>query len=242
MVVSLWVRSGSSRSQLERAMSHYLSEGWVVNRTVGCHVALCNKPVRSVLDLDVRKRIQSMELPPEACVLEVELVSGGRAGVARKIRFGSSSIPCPWSEHPIEVEMPVNPVIWKSAKERRRAPKHEEKIVEEVRSLCGGVDASWAALSVSGRGPSLPELSLPSRPRYVWLSTVFLASTEFDESAVRKVAAGACSERWPSGWFLSKDPVFCATPPSSPAFEDDVWRLLAGWARRSRGRSSGHEH
>ena len=238
ITTSLWVRSATSQSPLIKVAAYYEGANWTIDRVVGCDPASFVRPVLSMLDLDVGERMRLQDLSASAWILQVELhrlhnkTSGRRE--TRCIQFGPSSIPCPWAEHPIEVVVPLSFSIPISKKDRS-ASKRRDELIGEVYALCDELGASWATMSDFGRGPSLPELSLKSRPAYVDLSTIYLLNTDFEDSAVRRLLSAVRVEQSPSGWFFSTNPLFGGSPSRSPSYDQEVWKLLSNWARRRVG-------
>lgn len=234
---SVWIPPELQESPLRRVAEHYIDAGWSLSSVIACNGGLKDVPVQSMLDLPVEERLDcGRALPEDLWVIQLELVKGGY-GTRREVRtarFAHSSKPCPWLEHPVEIEVQVAEDIM-SGRKRERGQPHEMKVVlSELASLSEATLASWAVVSSSGRGPSLRELLDGERSSYVDLSTVFLSELEFDEHALALVPEHAHKEHWASGWLVSVAPYWGlpASVTAASSFGSAMWRLLSSWARR----------
>lgn len=236
ITTSLWIPHQNDKSPLVKVVLHYVANSWTIGVITGCDAALSGRAVLSMLDLEAHERRRVKDLSASAWIVDVEICrlrrqTSGKLEL-RNIRFGPSSVPCKWLEHPVEVVTPLNASVPTSRKERRGSLRRSEDLIEEAQALCCDLGASWAIMSDFGRGPSLPELCLKSRPAYVDLRTIFLSNTDFDESSVRAIAPALDVKTWASGWFFSANPAFGGAPQEGSSLEENAWKALSSWARR----------
>jgi hypothetical protein len=233
--ISLWARGGEHENPLVRIADWYKSNGWSVAAALCCDDAASSRDATAIFDLPNSERVSCAYDAANRWAIEIELtrLRHGTRGKRenRKVRFGRSSVPCPWIEHAVEIEVSVDAEMWKNDRETRRGYK---RIVDELRSMAEAIAPCWALLGEHGRGPSLPELKAPTKGGSFMLSTVFLSDAEFDEPAVERMSVGAHFERWPSGWLLSSSRFLGAPTESSSSFADQVWNCLLGWGARAR--------
>lgn len=231
--LSLWVRGGEVQNPVVRVANWYKSNHWSVTSALSCDAATSSGDVTAILDLPIGERLSCAYEAEGRWIIEVELtrLRNGKSGKSetRIVRFGRSSVPCPWIEHAVEIDIPVDAEMWESDRDTRRGYK---RIVEELRGMTEAVAPCWALLAEHGRGPSLPELKIPSKEPSLIFSTVFLSAAEFDEPMVQQMAIGTRVERWPSGWLLSSSRFLSASTETSSSFDKQVWICLRGWRAR----------
>lgn len=234
ITLSFWARVGEQENPIVRIADWYKMKDWTVTGALCCDVATSTRDETAILDLPISERVICAYNAPDRWAIEIELsrfrngASGKREN--RKVRFGRSSVPCPWHEHAVEIEIAANAEMWKNDKETRRGYK---RIVDELRSLSEANAPCWVLVTEHGRGPSLPELQLRTKDPSIAFSTVFLSVGEFDEPAVKRMAAGAHLERWPNGWLLSSSRFLGASTDNSAAFAVQSWTELRRWRSRN---------
>jgi len=231
--MSLWARCGEEENPLVRIADWYKSNGWSVTAALCCDATASNRDVTAILDLPIGERLSCAYDAEDRWVIEVELtrLRHGKSGKreTRKVGFGRSSVPCPWIEHAVEVEISVDAEMWENDRETRRGYK---RIVDELRGMSEAIAPCWVLLAEHGRGPSLPELKVPGKEPRLTISTAFLSDAEFDEPTVERMAIGARFERWHSGWFLSSSRFLDASTETSSSFAKQVWSCLLAWGSR----------
>jgi hypothetical protein len=237
--LNLWARVEADENPVVRVANWFKSNGWTVTSALCCDAATSSRDETAILDLPCSERIICPYDTAGRWAIEVELtrLRHGKTGKRenRKVRFGRSSVPCPWIEHAVEIEISTDAKMWATDRETRQG---YARIIEELRRVSEAIAPCWVLLGAHGRGPSLPELNASASASSFMLSTVFLSDAEFDESTVERIATGARIERWPNGWLLSSSRSLDAPTGNSSSFTNQVWSCLREWgSRAARGRS-----
>lgn len=231
--MSLWTRGTEHENPLVRIADWYKANGWTVITALCCDAATSNRNETAIRDLPIsEQRICAYDVADRwAIEIELSRLRHGTTGKRenRKVRFGRSSVPCPWIEHAVEIEISVDAEMWKNDRETRRGYK---RIVNELRSMSEAIQPCWVLLAEHGRGPSLPELKIPAKAPFTTFSTVFLSMAEFDEPAVERMAAGAHLERWTAGWLVSSSRFLSSSCDDSSSFLAQIWNGLLRWGSR----------
>lgn len=230
--ISVWLCPSAGSSPLVELANHYIANGFSISLILGCDPIWRDRSVVSILDLDVKERIRREDMS-DGWIIGVDLFrlrkgSSGRQEV-RSLRYGPSSTPCPWLEHPVEVAVPMSSSKPAHKQRRHSGTGRDHHLLEEVRSLCTDLKIAWATLSDLGRGPSLSELTKKSRPAYVDTSTIFLADADFDENVAQKLALVSYAQRWPSGWLFSVDLQQSNNQRDHSKFDQEIWSILSNW-------------
>lgn len=225
---SVWIDQGESISSLNRLIFYYSEKNWELRHLVGSDSSWTDQSVSSITDIPPRERLEISSVEKAGLPIEAEFsrLAKGKSGKleVRELRYGLSSMPCPWREHPIEVRIPVVPDHVRSARQTR-------PLLDELRQLCADIDIAWAIVTFDFRGPTLPELASGTRPSYIDLRSVYFSQAAFDESLVARAASKSALIEWPTGWFVSTLPVFGGIPESQLS-EQEIWRLLVRWGRQ----------
>ena len=232
--MSLWTRGTEHENPLVRIADWYKSNGWTVTTALCCDAATSSRNETAILDLPISERRICAYDVADRWAIEIELsrLRHGTTGKRenRKLRFGRSSVPCPWIEHAVEIEVSVDAEMWKNDRETRRGYK---RIVNELRSMSEAIQPCWVLLMTHGRGPSLPELKVPAKDPLTTFSIAFLSMAEFDEPAVERMAAGSHLERWTAGWLLSSSRFLSSSTDNSSSFRTQIWNGLHRWGLRA---------